>query len=846
MLYKAYRFDFFFRSKSWVDACNRPDLLDKLHTLHKSHYICDAHFSPRMMKKGKRQLLRKDAVPLKFVSSTVANEAVAGPSCSTTKTSLEQSASILCSLLEPSTSSNKSSEQTSSIRSPTRYVQTPQALTSRTPRKEKLKQINNELQLKITALSKENQTLLTKCADLEKKCQEVTNQTVTLEQYKTFTYSLCPSKELAEFIIVQISESMKSAKGRRYSDEFKLKCLSLYFAGPKVYKTILTKLFYLPGPQALTKLVRGITISPGLEVPNVFRTLKIKADSFNEMDRYCVLCVDEMSIKANFFFNISADYVVGVEDSGHGKRLFKPARTATVLLVRGMFSNWKQPLAYFFYNSTCPGIELKHIVLDAIQKLKNIGFIVIATVCDMGSNNIQLNKNLQITPERPYFIFDDQKIFYIFDTPHLIKALRNMLLKHDFLVSNEIVSWKHIMQFYNIDKSLVTRSAPKLTDSHIFPSNFEKMKVKYASHVFSATVSAALNVYVDIGQLPEAARATANFIDKIDKLFDLLNSSKTSGSKKYNLAFRGLDFQITFLHEMLLILEGLRVFNNQSKDVSGQMKFITGFKISINSIIHLWDFLKSKNVTFLFTRRLNQDPLENLFGIIRQQNSNCPNPTAIQFQRSFRKMFCVRLLNSGTQNCENDMDNLLLRVSDVIKDNTSLPDIAPSRSCTTSLPKIDNSYQTESTLDANFKRYFAGYLMKKCLNVHSCPICIVYAKAYHALDDTSLFCYYKAYENANLDSFGNLNMPHNDFVKFISLLEVIFQLNFENISIQMNVIKLFESICKSTTFSHPCEKFPLSYLIKLFGRVRLFYTLKTINRKFKTVKDKKIIIWKNK
>lgn len=72
------------------------------------------------------------------------------------------------------------------------------------------------------------------------------------------------------------------------------------------------------------------------------------------------------------------------------------------------------------------------------------------------------------------------------------------------------------------------RAAPKLTDSHISPSSFEKMKVKYASQIFSATVSAGLSLYVRFGVISAEAITTAEFIDRVDKLFDLLNSSKTS------------------------------------------------------------------------------------------------------------------------------------------------------------------------------------------------------------------------------------------------------------------------------------------------------------------------------
>ncbi|CAH1382988.1 unnamed protein product, partial [Tenebrio molitor] len=43
---------------------------------------------------------------------------------------------------------------------------------------------------------------------------------------------------------------------------------------------------------------------------------------------------------------------------------------------------------------------------------------------------------------------------------------------------------------YNNDKMYDKRGVPKLTDSHISPHNFEKMKVKYAAQVLSATVAA--------------------------------------------------------------------------------------------------------------------------------------------------------------------------------------------------------------------------------------------------------------------------------------------------------------------------------------------------------------------
>lgn len=54
--------------------------------------------------------------------------------------------------------------------------------------------------------------------------------------------------------------------------------------------------------------------------------------------------------------------------------------------------------------------------------------------------------------ETPYFKIDEEKIFYFFDVSHLIKAIRNLLLQYYVHNEDKIVSWKHIEDFYAIDK----------------------------------------------------------------------------------------------------------------------------------------------------------------------------------------------------------------------------------------------------------------------------------------------------------------------------------------------------------------------------------------------------------
>jgi len=85
-------------------------------------------------------------------------------------------------------------------------------------------------------------------------------------------------------------------------------------------------------------------------------------------------------------------------------------------------------------------------------------------------------------------------------------------LRHNFVEYDKITSWQYITDLYSTDKIKQCRIVPKLTDAHINPNNFQRMKVKYASQILSNTVSAALNTYISLDILSPKAAFTAEFI----------------------------------------------------------------------------------------------------------------------------------------------------------------------------------------------------------------------------------------------------------------------------------------------------------------------------------------------
>lgn len=647
-------------------------------------------------------------------------------------------------------------------------------------------------------------------------------------------------EEAGEFVRAQINSSTRKPHAKRYSKKYQQLCLSIYYNSPKNYKKMM-KNFNLVSERTLQRLTSKVDFRPGINEIN-FNVLKTKINSLPECDRYCTLCLDEMSLKAFLNYNNKRDEVVGLEDLGEIKRM-RPACSAFVGMLRGVNKKWKQPLFYFLVHTQYSGDDIKKCLIKCIKSAKEIGLKIVAIVSDMGRNFIQLSESLGVTKENSVFNIEGDNYLYIFDVPHLIKATRNNLMTNHFLINNALTSWKYVEQVYEIGKNLPNPPAPKLTESHINPTNFQRMKVKLATQVISTTVASSIELLVSLNGLSRDASVTSEVIRKFDNLFDMLNSSNIYSSKAHKKAFVGSDFQLNFLHEMKLFIANLKIIKldkyNNYKDITNTVSFIKGWIITINSVIGLWNYLHQVGIEHLFTRHLNQDVLECFFGEIRIANGNALNPTPIQFVNAFKKLFFMNYTNIGTGNCVQDCDDILMSF-DCLNDNLN-PVIHINPDNQYDLLKEINLRDLSSNdilkvTDINVFTYICGYLVKKCLKMHSCDICERYANSGRSLSTNTLYCYYRAYDKSDDNLFGKLHLPHPDFIQFVKSLENLFFERFYDLVPSVHVIKNFYEIFLTIYFNHPCDAFPFEYCIKLYARVRFFFTLKFINRKFKTQK----------
>ena len=395
------------------------------------------------------------------------------------------------------------------------------------------------------------------------------------------------------FFAAQLRNSTRHCrqKGRRWTYSDKVMALSLYHQGPRAYK-FCQSVFALPSVPSLRRWLSGIEIRPGFSA-TVFDMLASRVAEMTPRDRLCIVTFDEMSLRSSLTYNISTDSIEGVEDFGSKGKTARIANHALVFMARGLTARWKQPVGYFLSKDATPAHILLALLSECLNKIRAIGLNTTAVVCDQGTNNVALYKQLGISPITPFFMHSGVKVFALHDPPHLLKNTRSNLEKYNFKISTEhsskTIKWSYLQKFFEFDSQLPIRKAPKLTKGHFQLNSFSKMRVNKAAQVLSHTVAAGLYTYVALGKLPGEAVHTAEFVELIDSLFDSFNSRFYKDKKALKRPLTEKSTHAAFLKSCLPILQNLDVIGSKN------VMFTKGWLLAIACLTQLWDHLKSEH-----------------------------------------------------------------------------------------------------------------------------------------------------------------------------------------------------------------------------------------------------------
>lgn len=210
------------------------------------------------------------------------------------------------------------------------------------------------------------------------------------------------------------------------------------------------------------------------------------------------------------------------------------------------------------------------------------------------------------------------------------------------------------------------------------------MKVKYAAQIFSTTVAAVLKLLsrccedkdpIHSQQLMESALV----VQDLDSLFDITNGP--SGPKYITKGLR-VDVSQKTEHlkkwadwiKRLSTLKFLNKNGNEAKNI----KCVEGFITSLKSLRDIWQTLQGLGFKYFNLRQVNQDALENLFGVIRQTSPTNRNPTCAHYMAALKTSVITKLSahHSRGSNCEEDEKKLLTNFHNLIFNEDEEPKAA--------------------------------------------------------------------------------------------------------------------------------------------------------------------------
>ncbi|NXA61875.1 THAP9 transposase, partial [Mohoua ochrocephala] len=448
-----------------------------------------------------------------------------------------------------------------------------------------------------------------------------------------------------------------------YSPEMRQFACLLHLYHIKAYD-YLRKILPLPHPYSLTKQVVIPSWLSNNEAAagfsgDIFLQLQEKVERGDQAYRYCAVLVRDMSLQKQQEWDPQTKRLTGFVDLGAGILDADEAPLASeaiILMAVGLSSPWTAPLGYFFVNSTS-GHFLAQLLRQAINKLNNIGIVVLAVTSGAAARGAQTARALgiRIDPRRIQCTFQHppgsaHSIAYFFDVCHALLLIRNALQcfqKVEWL--GDTVWWQHVVELAALQEQRVLE--PCSPESGRAGSKGScHLKVNPATLLFSEGVAEALEHLQKLGLASfQNCSGTVKFVRLMSSLCDVFYGRGPYGKEPL---LAGNYTKISNLFD-----EAKSFFVNLTDSV-GRYIIKGKRKLGFLSFLLNAESLKwlSSNYTCpegtpphqLRTRAFTLDPLEQFLRALQQACGSSGSPTCTVFQAAYHKLLASCSLAPGS------------------------------------------------------------------------------------------------------------------------------------------------------------------------------------------------------
>ncbi|NWW70928.1 THAP9 transposase, partial [Climacteris rufus] len=460
-----------------------------------------------------------------------------------------------------------------------------------------------------------------------------------------------------------------------YSPEMRQFACLLHLYHIKAYD-YLRKIFPLPHPYSLTKQNHTSSLHPPFFFSSwlsnneaaagfsneVFLRLQEKVERGDQAYRYCAVLVQDMSLQKQQEWDPQTQRLRGFVDLGAGTLDADEAPLASeaiILMAVGISSPWTAPLGYFFVNSTS-GHFLAQLLRQTINKLNNIGIVVLAVTSGASARGAETARvlGIRMDPETIQCTFQHppgsaHSIAYFFDVCHALQLIRNALQcfqKVEWL--SDSMCWQQVVELAALrEQKILEPCSPEAGRAGSKESYH--LKVNPATLLFSEGVAEALEHLQKLGLASfQNCSGTVKFVRLMSSLCEVFYGRAPYGKGLKKPLLAGHYTKICNLFNeaksfFVNLIDSMGRYIIKSKRKLGFLSFL----LSAESLKWLYSNYTCPEGTpshHLHSYAFSLDPLDLFLRALQQACGSSGSPTCTVFQAAYHKLLANCSLAPGS------------------------------------------------------------------------------------------------------------------------------------------------------------------------------------------------------
>lgn len=432
---------------------------------------------------------------------------------------------------------------------------------------------------------------------------------------------------------------LMTLKKMDYSAEFMIFASLLHNCSPQGYKFLRsTGYFILPSYSTVRRLTLTQNLSPAAEQHNnnFLMYIKNKFKFLSPSDKHVTLMIDEIHIKP--YFDYKGGSIVGSAFNSNDA-----AKSAFVFMLNSLCSKYKD-VVHVMPTKSMTAANLYAYIKKVLIGLEEIGFRVICVLTDNNAINGKAMSHFTVPPKLsivyPHPADSSRPLFFMFDSVHLLKCIRNNWLGQkdlekcmkfpsfsfqgvcDTVTKISCAPFTTLKRLHYLEAGSLLKHAYRLTLKSLTPSNLEKQNVKLVLQIFNEYVIQALETIGEKRSLP-FSQDVAEYIRIVYVWWTIMNVKTPHKGRRLNniyatpLTNNVNDEKYVFLNNFCSWLD---LWDGMT-EASGKLtkETFTALRHTTHAIIEITNYcINELNLKYILTGKFQTDQLEARFGKYRR------------------------------------------------------------------------------------------------------------------------------------------------------------------------------------------------------------------------------------